>query len=185
MAWVPVGKVWAKVYSPGLLTIIFFSDAPSLTPASASLLDSVIPCPLWFRVIRLAISFFGPPIPRCTPYTSPYSTCAASSSPFTSLSRTAAHEASFDGTILMPYFLSKPMTEAITTDAQSVSGIKPTLTSVFSGASEPAAHTWLAGITLFIPTAPPTTAALFRNSRRDKPAFAPVLFINALLETEG
>jgi hypothetical protein len=43
--------------------------------------------------------------------------------------------------ILMPYFLSKPSSDAITTDAQSVSGMKPILTSVFSGLSEPAAQT--------------------------------------------
>jgi hypothetical protein len=52
----------------------------------------------------------------------------------------AGPRASLLGTILMPYFLSNSITDAITTDAQSVSGMKPTLTSVFSGASEPAAH---------------------------------------------
>ena len=41
------------------------------------------------------------------------------------------------GTILTPYFLSKPSTEAITTEAQSVSGMKPMRTSSFSGLSEP------------------------------------------------
>jgi hypothetical protein len=40
----------------------------------------------------------------------------------------------------MPYFLSKPITEAITTDEQSVSGMKPIFTSSSSGLSEPAAH---------------------------------------------
>ena len=44
------------------------------------------------------------------------------------------------GMILMPYFLSNFSTEAITTDAQSVSGMKPMRTSFFSGASEPAAQ---------------------------------------------
>ena len=43
--------------------------------------------------------------------------------------------------ILTPYFLSKPSTEAITTEAQSVSGMKPILTSSFSGLSEPCAQT--------------------------------------------
>jgi hypothetical protein len=38
----------------------------------------------------------------------------------------------------MPYFLSKPITEAITTDEQSVSGMKPIFTSSISGLSEPA-----------------------------------------------
>jgi hypothetical protein len=41
------------------------------------------------------------------------------------------------GTIFTPYFLSMPSTEAITTLAQSVSGMKPILTSSFSGLSEP------------------------------------------------
>ena len=63
-----------------------------------------------------------------------------SSSPFMSLSRTAAHEASLDGVIVTPYFLSMPSTDAITTEAQSVSGMKPIFTSVFSGASVPAAQ---------------------------------------------
>ena len=40
----------------------------------------------------------------------------------------------------MPYFLSNSITDATTTDAQSVSGMKPTFTSFFSGASEPCAH---------------------------------------------
>src|SRR5438046_3333968 len=70
----------------------------------------------------------------------PYRTCEASSSPLTSLSRTAAHDASLLGTILIPYFSSNFMTEAMTTDAQSVRGMKPTFTSFFSGASDPAAH---------------------------------------------
>ena len=43
--------------------------------------------------------------------------------------------------ILTPYFLSKPSTEAITTLAQSVSGMKPIFTSSFSGLSEPWAQT--------------------------------------------
>src|SRR5574343_464508 len=63
----------------------------------------------------------------------PYSACEASSSPLTSLSRTAAQLASLDGTMVMPYFLSKPIFEATITEAQSVSGMNPTLTSVFSG----------------------------------------------------
>ena len=66
-----------------------------------------------------------------------------SSSPLTSLSRTPAHEASLVGMILTPYFLSKPSTDAITTEAQSVSGMKPILTSSFSGLSEPCAQTAL------------------------------------------
>src|SRR5712671_4519844 len=84
-------------------------------------------------------------------------------SPFTSLSRTLAHDASFVGMILMPYFLSNSMTEAITTDEQSVSGMKPILTSFFSGASDPAAQAptrTASGTRLMSPAAP----AFLRNS---------------------
>ena len=57
--------------------------------------------------------------------------------------------------ILMPYFLSKPMTEAMTTEAQSVSGMKPMRTSSFSGLSEPAAQAPdVPGMTLLISAAP-------------------------------
>jgi hypothetical protein len=43
------------------------SDGPSTAPLSASFFDSVMACPLWFRFIRIAMSFFGPLTPRCTP----------------------------------------------------------------------------------------------------------------------
>jgi hypothetical protein len=86
-----------------------------------------------------------------------------SSSPLTSLSRTPAHEASLVGTILTPYFLSKPSTEAITTLAQSVSGMKPILTSSFSGLSEPWAHACRVGVVL---AAAPKAAADAACSRR-------------------
>src|SRR6266852_3289489 len=69
----------------------------------------------------------------------------------------------------MPYFLSKPSTDAMTTEAQSVSGIKPILTSDFSGASEPAAHARLrrpAGINPHRPAAPAATKPAFRKWRR-------------------
>jgi len=56
------------------------------------------------------------------------------------LSRTLAQEASLVGMILMPYFSSNLFTAAITTEEQSVSGMKPMRTSFFSGASEPAAQ---------------------------------------------
>src|SRR3954470_1220899 len=87
-----------------------------------------------------------------------------SSSPLTSLSRTPAQEASLVGMILTPYFSSNLSTEAITTDAQSVSGMKPMRTSFFSGASDPAAHA--AGVAP-MPVAAAATAAepAFRKSR--------------------
>src|SRR3989344_6069361 len=155
--WMPVGEVPAKVYSRLLAAMNLARGGPSTAPLSASALDSVIAWPLLFRLISTAMSFLGPAVPMCTPYTRPYSTWAKSSSPFTSLSRTPAHDASLVGMIVTPYFLSKPSTEAITTLAQSVSGMKPILTSFFSGASEPWACTRArsAGLT---PTAPTVAA---------------------------
>jgi len=66
--------------------------------------------------------------------------------------------------MVTPYFLSMPSTEAITTEAQSVKGIKPILTSFFSGASEPWAYTTARRAGL-MPTAP--TAAACSTLRRD------------------
>jgi hypothetical protein len=64
----------------------------------------------------------------------------------------------------MPYFLSNSITDAMTTEEQSVSGMKPILTSFFSGASEPAAHapTRTASGTMLIS---PDAVAAFRKSR--------------------
>src|SRR5579862_3460121 len=71
--------------------------------------------------------------------------------------------------ILMPYFLSNSITEAITTEEQSVSGMKPTFNSFFSGASEPAAQAPVRtalGTRLMRLAA----AACLRNPRRLPPA---------------
>ena len=56
MAWVPVGKVWAKVYSRLSLAISLASDSPSRAPACNSLLDRVIAWPFWFSPISTAMS---------------------------------------------------------------------------------------------------------------------------------
>ncbi len=85
-----------------------------------------------------------------------------SRSPLASLSRTPAQLASLLGTIFTPYFLSMPSTEAITTLAQSVSGMKPILTSSFSGLSEPWAQT-AARSAGSIPTAPMAAACSTRR----------------------
>ena len=72
------------------------------------------------------------------------------------------------GMILMPYFLSKPLTAAITTLAQSVNGMKPILISVFSGASEPAAQAALftpGGTRLMSAAAAERVAVFFMKSR--------------------
>ena len=74
------------------------------------------------------------------------------------------------GTILIPYFLSNSITEAITTEEQSVRGMKPMRTSFFSGASEPAAQTVLrsgVGIMAMSEAAPTTVEACLRKRRRE------------------
>ena len=99
----------------------------------------------------------------------PYKMCAACNSPLTTLSRTEAHEASFDGVILMPYFLSKPISAATTIGAQSVSGMKPIFTSVISGASEPAAQALVlmaVGTKPINAAAPKAPAAVLRKKSR-------------------
>jgi len=73
-----------------------------------------------------------------------------------------------EGTILMPYFWSKPMCAATTMGAQSVSGMKPNLTSLISGASLPAAQAWLriCSGTMPISAEAPMTPALARKKLR-------------------
>src|SRR5215210_241598 len=53
--------------------------------------------------------------------------CAPCRSPAKTLSRTVAHEASRVTSTFTPCFLYRPSSCAITTDAQSVSGMKPIL----------------------------------------------------------
>jgi hypothetical protein len=67
MACVPVGKVCAKVYSRFSTAISLASEAPSTAPLSESFFESVIAWPLLLSVMSTAMSFFGPPMPRCTP----------------------------------------------------------------------------------------------------------------------
>ena len=102
----------------------------------------------------------------------PYRMCAASSSPATSLSRTAAQLASLLGTRVMPYFLSNPFREAMAKGAQSVSGIKPTRTVVCSGLSVPAAHA--ACIMPGSSIAPPSAAPVCNKRRREIENVSPI-----------
>src|SRR3569623_2314642 len=104
----------------------------------------------------------------------PYSTWAASSSPWTFLSRTAAQLASLDTVTVRPYFLYRPSSYAITTLAQSVSGMKPMVRSVFSGLSEPAAHAVDRshdGVAPLSAAPPPAAPTHFITPRRDTPGW--------------
>jgi hypothetical protein len=70
--------------------------------------------------------------------------------------------------MVMPYFLSSPNFDAMTTDAQSVRGMNPILTTVFSGASEPAAYAADEGriSELAAVAAPAAIIEFLRKSRR-------------------
>src|SRR5262249_56027697 len=66
--------------------------------------------------------------------------CAPCRSPASTLSRTVAHEASRETSTLTPCFLYRPNSCAITTEAQSVRGMIPSLILLPAGdfaASEP------------------------------------------------
>jgi hypothetical protein len=76
--------------------------------------------------------------------------------------------------ILMPCFSSNFSTEAITTEAQSVSGVKPMRTSFFSGASEPAAQAPPGSAEPAASAADPLMNCL-RSSPMDEGAFAQLI----------
>jgi hypothetical protein len=65
----------------------------------------------------------------------PISMCVAWFSPSDSLSRITAHDASFEITELIPNFLNKPSSCAMTIEAQSVSAMMPKRMSRVSGPS--------------------------------------------------
>ena len=109
MACVPGGKVIANVSgSPAALA---FSAsgliwAGVFAPAILSLLLSVIACPLRLRSQGAIIGLTGePPSPIVDASGIPRSMWVAWFSPSESLSRMAAHDASFDTVELMPNFL--------------------------------------------------------------------------------
>jgi hypothetical protein len=102
-------------------------------PLSASLL-SVMAWPLLFRVISTAMSFSALRCPCAR-----HHAVERVGKVQLAADHLVAHAGQLaslldDGHAML---LSKPMTDAMTTDAQSVSGMKPILTSFFSGASEP------------------------------------------------
>src|SRR6478736_10414560 len=140
MACVPGGKVWAKVSgSPSLLAwsakgLIAFGSAPTL-PFHSDL--RVMAWPLRFISHGMTIGFFGEPArPMVEASGMPMSMWVAWMEPVERLSRMAAQLAPFVTVELMPYFLKKPFSWAMTMGEQSVSAIMPKLRSVTSGASE-------------------------------------------------
>src|SRR6478736_4269564 len=85
----------------------------------------------------MTIGFLGEPArPMVDASGMPISMCVAWMEPVERLSRMAAQLAPFVTVELMPYFLKKPFSCAMTMGEQSVSAIMPKLRSVTSGASE-------------------------------------------------
>ena len=104
---------------------LFTSLKPTMPQKS---FESVIPCPLLLITIAIFISEPAlPPIPVYTDKGIEKRQCAPSNSPFKILSRTLAHEASFESSTSTPYFANNPNSLAATSGAQSVSGINPNL----------------------------------------------------------
>src|SRR5688500_15697022 len=93
-------------------------------------------CPLRLRSHGITIGFFGEPSrPIVEASGMPISIWVACSEPLDRLSRIAAQFAPFVTLELIPYFLKKPFSCAITMGEQSVSAIMPKFTSGASGAS--------------------------------------------------
>src|SRR4029450_5073174 len=143
MACVPGGKVMAKVRgSPAARAawggaLSGLGSAPTLPLSSAF---KVIDCPLRLRIQGTTIGFFGEPSrPNVEAMGMPSSMCVAWMSPLLSESRIAAQLAPLLTTLLMPCFLNRPFSWAITMGEQSVSAIIPNFISLVSGAS--LAHT--------------------------------------------
>ena len=87
---------------------------------------SVIAWPLRLSSHGMTIGFFGAPSrPIVDASGMPSSMCVAWMSPFVSESRIAAQLAPFTTVELMPYFLKKPFSWAMTIGEQSVSAIMP------------------------------------------------------------
>src|SRR5262245_39184145 len=138
MAWVPGGKVMAKVI--GVPAALAASASGLITLGSAATLPLYLACmvmawPLRLSIQGMIIGFFGAPSrPIVEAIGMPVSMCVAWMSPFESESRMAAQLAPLITVLLMPYFLNSPFSCAITIGEQSVSAIMPKRRSGISGA---------------------------------------------------
>ena len=123
--------------------------------------------PLRLSIQGMTIGFFGEPSrPIVEAIGMPISMCVAWMSPFDSASRIAAQLAPLLTVELMPYFLNRPFSWAITMGEQSVSAMMPNLRSGVSGASlAPAAHPARVPSQAAPPTAPAAPVD-FRNLLR-------------------
>src|SRR5689334_3172394 len=128
-----------------------FSALGSAATLPLYLICMVIAWPLRLSIQGMIIGFLGAPSrPMVEAIGMPVSMCVAWMSPFESESRMAAQLAPFTTVELMPYFLNRPRSCAITIGEQSVSAIMPKRRSGVSGALAaalpPAAGALAAGV---------------------------------------
>src|SRR6185436_12777319 len=139
MAWVPGGKVMAKVIGVPLALasmtrgLSALGSAPTL-PFSSAL--RLMDCPFRLSIQGMIIGFLGEPSrPMVEAMGMPTSMWVAWLSPLESASRMAAQLAPLLIVALMPYFLKKPFSCAMTMGELSVSAMIPNFMSGVSGAS--------------------------------------------------
>src|SRR6478735_401151 len=138
MACVPGGNVMANVigvpafFAASTKGLRALGSLPTL-PLSAVFI--VMAWPFRFSIHGITMGFLGAPSrPIVEARGMPSSMCVAWMSPFDSESRMAAQLAPLAMVALMPYFLKKPFSCAMTMGEQSVSAIMPKRRSGVSGA---------------------------------------------------
>ncbi len=67
MAWVPVGKVWAKVSRAPPWRTWAASASAVVTPARRRGSERLMAWPFWHRPMRMAMAVALPPMPRWMP----------------------------------------------------------------------------------------------------------------------
>src|SRR5262249_32290601 len=135
--WVPGGNVMAKVSGePFFLASSTSGLSADASPATLPFRSArtVMACPLRLSSQGITIGFLGAPRgPIVEAMGMPMSMCVAWMSPFDRESRMAAQLAPLTMVELIPYFLKRPFSWAITIGEQSVSAIMPKRRSVTSG----------------------------------------------------
>src|SRR5918999_2651194 len=171
MAWVPGGKVMAKVIGAPAFwaaSTIGFKALGSFTTLPFKAFLKVMDWPLRLMIQGMIMGFLGDPRrPMVEARGMPISIWVAWISPFESESRIAAQLAPLRTVELMPYFLKKPFSWAMTIGEQSVSAMMPNLRSGISGPSAAyAPPTQSMGRLDRTAAAPRPLATVDRNSRR-------------------
>jgi hypothetical protein len=182
MACVPGGKVMAKVMGAPLalasitMGLSAFGSEPTL-PLSSAL--RLIDCPFRLIIHGITIGFLGDPSrPMVDAMGMPVSMCVPWRSPLERASRTAAQLACLATVELIPYFLKRPFSWAMTIGEQSVSAIIPNFTSGVSGASLAYAVRALRNRAAARPAAAPSTS---RRAGREGEGLRGLLFASFIV----